>query len=210
MKAKHILFTAPGVAEIVEKDVPALADDAVLVKVTRTSISAGTEKANLIGDRVTFRGNNKPFPRQCGYSAVGVVHAIGSGVTTVKVGDRVACSWTYHADYCVLPEFRVYPISDKIDDATGALAHIATFPLAAVRKCAPELGESAMVMGLGVLGMIAVEFLRISGAAPIIAVDPVPEKREKALKLGADYALDPFMEGFAARVKELTGGGVNV
>lgn len=210
MKAKHILFTAPGIAELVDRELRPLDAHDVLVKVERTSISAGTEKANLIGDRVTFHGKNKPFPRQCGYSAMGIVEAIGSEVTTVKVGDRVAASWTNHAEYCVMPDYRVYPISDKIDDATAALAHIATFPLAAVRKCAPELGESAMVMGLGVLGMIAVEFLRISGAAPIIAVDPVPEKREKALKLGADYALDPFMEGFAAHVKELTGGGVNV
>jgi threonine dehydrogenase-like Zn-dependent dehydrogenase len=67
-----------------------------------------------------------------------------------------------------------------------------------------------MVMGLGVLGLIAIELLRASGAAPIIAVDPVESKRELALTLGADFAFDPFDEGFAENVKRLTGGGVNV
>lgn len=210
MNSHHILFTAPGVAELLERPVPALTDDAVLVRIGRTTISAGTERANLIGDRVTFRGDNKPFPRQCGYSGAGVVEAIGNGVTSVKVGDRVACSWTDHAEYCVLPERRVYKMGDTVGEDAGALVHIATFPLAAVRKCAPEIGESGLVMGLGVLGLIAVELLRIAGVTPIIAIDPVPEKRAQALALGADFAVDPFTEGFAARVKELTGGGVNV
>lgn len=210
MKTKHILFTAPGIAELLTKELRPIAPNEVLVKIGRTSISAGTERANLIGGRNTFRGASKPFPRQCGYSAAGIVAEVGEGVTSVKVGDRVACSWTEHAEYCILPEHRVYPLADSIGFDTGALVHIATFPLAAVRKCAPELGESALVMGLGILGMIAVQMLRTAGATPIIAVDPVAERREKALVLGADYALDPFEEGFAAHVKELTGGGVNV
>lgn len=209
-KNHRIPFTAPGVAELIEDAMPVPADGEVLVKIVRSAISAGTERANLIGDRVTFRGPNKPFPRQCGYSAAGIVAAVGNGVRSVKVGDRVACSWTMHAAYCTLPESRVYPLSDKIDFGAGALAHIATFPLAAVRKCAPELGESALVMGLGILGLIAVQLLRISGVTPIVAIDPVASKREQALALGADYAVDPFEEGFAAKVKELTGGGVNV
>jgi threonine dehydrogenase-like Zn-dependent dehydrogenase len=58
--------------------------------------------------------------------------------------------------------------------------------------------------------MMAVGLLRAAGAVPIIAVDPVKEKREQALALGADYALDPFDPDFAKRAKELTGGGANV
>jgi len=72
------------------------------------------------------------------------------------------------------------------------------------------MGESAMVMGLGILGMIAVKLLRAAGAVPIIAVDPNPERRKIALESGADHAFDPYEEGFAERVKEITGGGANV
>ena len=112
--------------------------------------------------------------------------------------------------YCLMQERDVHLLPAEIDDTTAALFHIATFPLAAIRKCHLEIGESAVVMGLGVLGLIAVELLHAAGAVPVIAVDPVPEKREKALAHGADYALDPFAEDFAETVKRLTNGGAKV
>jgi threonine dehydrogenase-like Zn-dependent dehydrogenase len=75
-----------------------------------------------------------------------------------------------------------------------------------VRKLEIELGESAMVMGLGLLGIFAVQFCRLSGANPVIAADLNPERREVALKLGADYAFDPSAPDFADQVKAVTGG----
>ncbi len=65
-------------------------------------------------------------------------------------------------------------------------------------------------MGLGMLGLVAIPLLKTAGAAPIIAVDPVAEKREKALAIGADYALDPFAPDFAETAKKLTDGGAKV
>ena len=87
---------------------------------------------------------------------------------------------------------------------------VATMGLGGVRKLEVELGESAMVMGLGLLGIFAVQFLRLSGAYPVIAADLNPQRRALALELGADYALDPKAPDFKERVKEITGGkGVN-
>lgn len=212
MKNKAILFTSPGVAEIVEQDVPELNDNEVLVKIECSTISAGTERANLIGDPNTnsTRAPEVKFPRKGGYSAAGVIVKTGKDVTLVKCGDRVACSWTQHAQYCVLKESNVYLLDDCHTFSESALVHIATFPLAAIRKCRLEIGESAIVMGLGILGIFAVKLLRAAGATPIIAVDPVASKREQALSFGADYALDPFAEDFAEKAKELTRGGVDV
>ena len=90
------------------------------------------------------------------------------------------------------------------------MALIATFPLAAVRKCRLELGEPAAVMGLGILGRIALQLLKAGGATPVIAVDPVAKKRAQALEFGADYALDSFAPDFAAQMKALSRGGVKV
>ena len=210
MKNKNIIFTAPGVAEVIEKDMPTTKAGEVLIRMLRTTISSGTEKANLIGDANvnSQKAPNVSFPRQVGYSASGIVEAVGEGVTSVQVGDRVMAAWTKHAQYWARPENNVYRLPDEVDFDEAALVHIATFPMAAVRKCRVEIGESAMVMGLGVLGMIGVQLLHLAGAVPVIAVDPVKSKREQALRFGADYALDPFEEGFADRVKELTGGGV--
>ena len=67
-----------------------------------------------------------------------------------------------------------------------------------------------LVMGLGLLGMFSVQFCRLSGANPVIAVDMNEDRRQLALKLGADYALDPREEAFPEKVKQLTKGkGVN-
>ena len=79
--------------------------------------------------------------------------------------------------------------------------------MAAVRKTRLEIGEPAMVMGCGLLGQIAVKELRAAGAVPIIAADPVEERRKLALASGADYALDPLQPDFAEKARRLTGGG---
>jgi threonine dehydrogenase-like Zn-dependent dehydrogenase len=78
--------------------------------------------------------------------------------------------------------------------------------LGGVRKLEIELGESAMVMGLGLLGIFAVQFCRLSGAYPVIAADLNPARRELALKLGADYAFDPSEPDFVEQVKAVTKG----
>lgn len=211
MSNKRIVFTEPYVAKLLDVDMPTPAAGQVVVKLVRSSISAGTERANLVGDPNVdvSRAGQVIYPRYTGYSSAGEVVAVGEGVSRVKVGDRVACSWSFHVRYCLMNENNVHPLND-VDYAAGALVHIATFPLAALRKCRVEMGESVIVMGQGVLGQIAVQLARVAGAVPIIAVDPVPEKRARALELGADVALDPFDPDFVKTVKSLTGGGVNV
>ena len=205
---KSILFTAPGVAELVEENKPVASEGEVLVRLLRSTVSAGTERANLVGDPNVspVKGAAVIFPRRSGYSSVGIVEGVGKGVTSVAVGDRVAISWSSHSEYCVSKESEVYKLPDNVTDAAAALVHIATFPLAAIRKCRLEVGESALIMGLGVLGLVSIGLLRAAGAAPIVAVDPVPEKRELALKLGADYAFDPSAPDFVEQVKAVTKG----
>ena len=213
MKNPSIIFTSVGVAEIMDKELPALKPTDVLVRSVRDTISTGTERANLMGDpNVSVNTNNKVaiYPRSTGYSISGIVEAVGEKVTDLKIGDRVACSWTKHCKYNVLPATKVYKLPDEVSFEAAAMVHIATFPLAAIRKCKVEIGESAMVMGLGVLGMTAIQLLHAAGAVPVIACDPIESKRARALELGADYALDPFDPDFAKKLKEITGGGAQV
>lgn len=214
MKTKAIVFTSPKVAEVLERDLKDVGANDVLVKLAVSSISTGTERANLVGEvnvSVNSNATEAHFPRTVGYSSAGVVEAVGEHVKSVSVGDRVAVSWSKHSQYCIVPESNVHKIlSDDISFEEAALWHISTFPMAAIRKCHLEIGESAVVMGMGILGIMAVKLLKLSGAVPVIAVDPVAEKRELALKIGADYVFDPFEEGFAQKVKTVTDGGVNV
>lgn len=200
----NILFTGVNIAELVERPMPEVGPGQVRVKLVRSTVSSGTERANVTGCNVVsiWDPPDAPvvWPRQSGYSSSGVVDAIGAGVSSVKPGDRVAMSWTLHAAYIVVPEDRVYRLPDAVSFEAGALAHIATFPMAAIRKCGLELGESAIVMGQGILGQLAVMLLKCAGATPIIAADPFAEKREQALRLGADYAFDPTAPDFKEKV----------
>ena len=213
MKNRSIIFTAPNTAELISSEVPDISDTQVLIRIHRTAISAGTERAGITGDlniSIKEKSEVAHFPRYAGYSCSGTVERVGAKVTSLKVGDRVAASWSLHKDYHACEEKKAYKLPSGVSLDAGALIHVATFPAAAIRKCRLEFGESALVMGLGILGMIAVKLLRAIGASPIIAVDPVKEKRELALSHGADFALDPFDADFAKRVREITDGGVNV
>jgi len=213
-KNLSIYFTRPCVAELCEGEIKAIDDNEVLVKLAVSTVSSGTERANLIGEknvRPSKSVTDVPFPRISGYSSAGVVMQVGKQVRSVAIGDRVALSWSTHSKYVVIAENNVHKIlDDKISFSEAALWTIGTFPLAAIRKCGLEMGESAIVMGLGVLGLVGVKLLRAAGAAPIVAVDPVAEKRAYALELGADYAFDSYDPDFAQKVKEVTDGGANV
>lgn len=213
MITKQIVFTDAYKAELLDVECALPKADEVTVELEYSAISAGTEKANYIGLR---NGTNlsedaeAKFPRCVGYSSAGTVTAVGSNVIDIKVGDKVALFWGAHKKHQTVSRSKVAKIPDGVSTKEASMALISTFPLAAIRKTKLEIGESAMVMGLGILGIFAVQELRSAGAYPIIAVDPVKERREFALKMGADYAFDPTEEEFADKVNKLTNGGVNV
>ncbi len=211
---KQIVFTKPNTAELLEVPLREPNENEVVVQTEFSSISSGTERANITGDpNVSIHSKDTDpvvFPRVSGYSSAGIVVKKGANVSSVEIGDKVVMSWSTHAKYNVLPESNVVKISyENVSTRDGALCHIATFPLAAIRKTELEVGESMLVMGLGVLGLFAVQIAKSAGAVPVIAVDPMPERREKALKMGADFAVDPFEPDFVEKVKALTNGGVN-
>lgn len=182
--------------------------DTVIVKTAVTTISCGTERANLLGERVHGIPAGA-FPRRVGYAGAGVVVSVGEDVKNIKVGDRVTYSWGSYQNYQVLSEKQVIKLPDEVSFSEAAFTFISTFPMAAIRKVKPELGESMLIMGLGLLGQIAVQFARAAGVVPVIAADPLKERRDEAIANGADYALDPLENNFAEKVKELTNGGVN-
>ena len=203
MNNKSIVFTAPKTAEVLDWELKPMEADSVKVKMDYTVISGGTERACILD----LPNTNGKWPRRLGYCGVGFVTEIGKAVKSVAVGDRVLVYHGCHSQYNVVPEIKVTKVEDDaIDSLEAAFVVIAAMGLGGVRKLELELGESAMVMGLGLLGIFAVQFLRLSGANPLIAADPNPARRALALKLGADYALDPTVPGFAELVRELTGG----
>ena len=204
MKSKQIVFTAKHKAELLEVDVRELKEDEVLADMEYTVVSGGTERANIMA-MPNAGGDN--FPKTLGYCGIGRVIKIGSAVDNIAVGDRVLVYHGKHMKYNVRTVKEITKVEDdSIDSLDAALVIIASMGLGGVRKLELELGESAMVMGLGLLGIFSIQFLRLSGAYPLIAADLNPARRELALKLGADSALDPSAPDFVEQVKAITKG----
>nr|AIF26897.1 hypothetical protein [uncultured bacterium fosmid pJB148G3] len=189
---------------------PKISAGQVLVRTYYTAISSGTERANLVGDpNCDGSKKNVPvtFPRRVGYSGSGEVVAVGEGVTSVQVGDRVVTQWGSHTLYQAFPENRVIRIDDaNVRMEEACFLHISTFSLSAIRKVAPELGESCLIVGGGLLGQFAMQFAALHGALPVMMADYSAERRELALKTGADIAIDPAQGALEEQVKAYTNG----
>ncbi len=205
MKNRQIIIESPGNAVFKEAALPELMPEQVLVRNHYTIVSAGTERAWSLN-----QPNTRPvFPYLPGYSGAGEVVQTGSAVSKLKVGDRVVVNWSGHQLYSVMSE-NLTLVPDNVDLLDAAFAHIASFSFNGVRKLNLEVGESTMIAGQGILGVFALQVAGLCGAVPLIASDFSPERRALALKLGADYALNPGDSGYLEQIKEITGGeGVN-
>lgn len=209
---RQIVFTKKNTAELLPAKAVEPGEDQVMVRTMFSTISAGTERANLTGDANIniYTGSEVSFPRYSGYSSSGIVVKKGRKIQDVEVGDQVAVGGGFHKAYNTLASGDVVRLEeDNVSLQEAALVHIGTFSMAAIRKTRLEIGESALVMGCGILGLFAVQFAHAAGAVPVIAADPVRERRNLALSLGADFVFDPLEEDFAEKVKAVTGGGVH-
>jgi predicted dehydrogenase len=142
-----------------------------------------------------------------GYSASGEVLAVGRGVTGLSPGDRVACAgagWANHAEILCVPRHLCARVPDGVDLRAACSATLGAIALHGVRTADARLGETAAVVGLGVLGQLAVQMLRASGVR-VVAVDTDPSRAELAKRLGAEAAVGGGDDAVAA-VRGLTGG----
>lgn len=184
---------------------------AVLIQTRRSLVSLGTErmlvefgKANLIEkarqqpDRVkmvldkiksdglmptleaVFNKLGQPLP--LGYCNVGEVIAVGEGISDICVGDRVASNGA-HAEIVCVPRNLVSKIPDNVSDDEAAFTVIASIGLQGVRLLNPTLGETIVVVGLGLIGLLTAELLRLNGCR-VIGVDLDEQKLKIAAAKG--------------------------
>lgn len=178
-----------GRIRLIEQDAPALTDGSVAVAVHASVISPGTELRGwcAFSERranTDWAGEPEPF----GYSNAGVVLAVGDGVTEFDAGDRVACigaGYAPHTDYAVVPHHLCVGLPDAVRFDQGAYAMLAATAVHAVRRCAPEIGEYAAVAGLGLLGHLSAQFLKLGGCE-VIGWDAAEAPLELAERWGID------------------------
>jgi predicted dehydrogenase/threonine dehydrogenase-like Zn-dependent dehydrogenase len=125
-----------------------------------------------------------------GYSCAGRVVELGPAVQSFAVGDRVACAGAglaNHAEMNAVPAPLCVRIPEGVDDESAAFVTLGAIALQGVRTAAPQLGETVVVLGLGLIGQLTVQILRASGCR-VLAVDLDPGKTDLARRLGAHRA----------------------
>ncbi len=205
--------------ETILEDVPApvVKKGQVLIRTTRSLVSLGTERmlvefgrANMLqkamqqpervkqvlgkiksdGIKPTLQAvfNKLGQPLPLGYCNVGVVIAVGEGVTGIAVGDRVASNGP-HAEFVCVPQNLVARIPDGVSDEAATFTVIGSIGLQGIRLCDPRLGETIVVVGLGLIGLITAELL-IANGCRVIGIDP-DEKKIKIAKEKGIIGINP-------------------
>lgn len=135
-----------------------------------------------------------------GYSATGEVLAVGPDVTHFKPGQRVACAGAgiaNHAEYNVVPELLAAGVPSGVTPEEAAYATVGAITLQGIRNADLRLGEYAVVIGLGLLGQLAVQILRAAGCH-VAGLDPVAARCELAKQGGAELTVTPDHAAIAA------------
>lgn len=222
-----------GATVLEEVPVPLVKAGYVLIKTTCTLVSLGTErmlvefgKANLIDkarqqpDKVkqvldkmktdgiqptleaVFNKLGQPLP--LGYCNVGRVVAVGRGVTEFKVGDRVASNGN-HAEFVCVPQNLVAAIPDAVTDEEAAFTVIGSIALQGIRNLNPQMGETIVVVGLGLIGLVAAQLLKANGCR-VIGTDFDQQKIDLANSFGVT-AINPGKGADPVKfVQEVTNG----
>ncbi len=206
-----------GKVDVAEVPVPIVQPGRVLVRSVASLISAGTERASVESARKSLVQEARERPdlvkaviekarteglrntfnavrgklassQALGYSAAGIVMAVGDGVSEFHAGDRVACAgvgFASHAEVLSVPKNLCVRLPEEVSFENGAFGTLGAIALQGVRLAAPTLGESVVVIGLGLVGQLTVQLLKANGC-DVFGLDLDEAKLALAKELGAD------------------------
>ncbi len=232
-KMKVAVMLGIGKMGFEERDIPKAKDDEVLVKLEYVGI-CGSDlhyyETGAIGDYVV----EPPFV--LGHEPGGTVVEVGKNVKHLKVGDRVALEpgkTCGHCEFCKTGRYNLCPdvvffatppvdgvfqeyvaheadlcfkLPDNVSTLEGALIEPLAVGFHAAIQGDAHLGQKAVVMGSGCIGLVSMMALKARGVSEVYVVDIMEKRLEKALELGASGVINGAKENVLERVKELTGG----
>ena len=222
------VFTGEKQLKIIQKDKPVPSFGEVLIKID-TACICGTDVHILHGEFDAVP------PVVLGHEFSGYVDEIGEGVIACSKGDLVTvephifcgvCKYCrigkiqeclnkkafgVHLDggfqqYVVVPQETVYRVPEGITAEQAALVEPIGCCLHGVQQVGVDAGDTVLILGGGVIGLILAKIAKTHGAANIIVSEPIKERREMMLENGVDDAVDPINEDIEQRILELTGG----
>ena len=202
-----------GQTKVTEIPVPSSASGSLLIKTSKTLISTGTErmlvefgkaglikkasqkpeKVKMVLDKIFTDGlkptieavfNKIDQPLPLGYCNVGVVHEVGSAVTNFNQGDRVVSNGK-HAEVVNVPINLCAKVPDIVSDEEASFTVLGAVALQGIRLVKPTLGETVVVIGLGLVGLMTVQLLKANGCR-VLGLDFDQNKLSLAKKFGAE------------------------
>lgn len=223
-----------GQPRLIQVEAPECTPGRLLVQTMVSTVSAGTELSVLRRSaepgapdveypgeppyqrpqiRRWMRHSPEPTPSlpgkfSLGYSLAGRVIEVGADVPDIAVGDLVACAGSqdaHHADVVAVTRSLTTPIPRGLDPITAAFVAPGGVAIEAVRRTECRLGESVVVFGLGLIGLMAAQVARTAGLT-VIGFEPSPERRAAARRLGIEGVVDPNLAEARDFVMDRTGG----
>ena len=202
-----------GITEVAEVSCPAVKRGQLLIRSSHTLVSAGTErmlvefgkagwidkarqqpdKVRMVLDKIKTDGlmptveavfNKLDQPLPLGYCNVGAVLEAGAGVSGFAPGDRVVSNGK-HAEVVSVPLNLCARVPDAVPDEEAAFTVLGAIALQGIRLVQPTLGETVVVTGLGLIGLVAVQLLRANGCR-VLGLDFDPQKLALAKFFGAE------------------------
>ncbi len=213
--AREIVALSPEHLEIREVDDPIAGDGQVLIRSEHAAAKHGTETASVkgCGNRGRFDAElqlfvesdaPRPSEKPVGNMIVGSIEAVGSGVDGFDVGDRVTTHSSFR-DLHARDASRCWKLPRGMPWQSAVCLDPADFAMGAVRDGNVRVGDAVAVFGMGAIGLMVVQFAKLSGADPVIAIDPLDNRRKAATHCGADLALDPIDCDAGLEIKRATG-----
>jgi len=215
MKRHRLEFVAPGQVEVREGPTPQPAADQVLVQTRLSAISPGTEMLVYRGQwpqGVTVDASLEAlagtfaYPLAYGYCTVGRVITAGSAVTGDWLGSRVFAFHPHENLFCAHPA-TLHPIPDDLDDETALFLPNMETAVNLLLDGAPLIGEQVVVIGQGIVGLLATALLARFPLASLTTLESHPLRREASIRLGATLCLDPAAPDLFARLGASPGKG---
>jgi threonine dehydrogenase-like Zn-dependent dehydrogenase len=180
---RYSQLIAPRTSRVAETATPELGPGDVLVRIAFCGVCA----SELHG----WAEERPSYPVRLGHEPMGVVAAIGSGVTRFREGDRVTGLFMgAYADYCLAAEDILLPVPANVGDE-AALGEPLGCLVNAQRRTPVELADRVAVIGLGYMGLGMLQLLKLRGPSRIVAIDVREDARDAAKQFGADEAHHP-------------------
>ena len=231
---RRAVVTAEHALEIEQVAVPTPAVGEALVAMTSVGV-CGSDTHALHGRHPFI-----PLPYAPGHEVLGTVHSLGEGVDSLAPGQRVVVEptlpcWTCKqcragrenlcellqffgcgypqggmADFFTIPANRLHVVPDGLDDGQAILIEPLSTPVHAVRLAGPVAGRTVAVLGAGTIGLMVLAAVLHRGAARVVVTDMRPDKRERAVRLGAHAVVDAGRADAAQAVRDALGESADI